>query len=659
VASEGHDRSSLAMPGNYDSLISQVAALGNPRMALVIQSDGPVDIGNVRSDFPAIVFSGYNGESQGTALAAVLTGAQNPSGHLDFTWYKDDSQLPAMTSYGLTPSQTGGLGRTYQYFTGTPTYPFGYGLSYTTFRYSHVTAGPQAVSADGTVHVSFDVTNTGTVPGATVAQLYAAPQFTVTGVQLAKEQLAGFARTAVLRPGQTQHITLAVTVASLSHWDEQALKQAVDDGPYQFRVATDATSPVASPTVTVHGAITPHVRYVTVQPGQVVFKPGDTFSLTGTNPWIAPDTNSSLEQPHAAAGSIVEAVNNDQSFAGLSHAHVTYTSSDPRVATVSRTGQVTALGAGVTTIGVTVDGVTGTAVVDVQQPFSLNAPAVAIPGSAATATTTLTNTGSAALRNVSVTLTAPSGWTVTAATPSSFGQVAAGQAAATTWTVTAPAGAAAGSYELTATATFTGPSGRSTAQQTAPVSVPYPSLTAAFNNPGISDDAHTSAGNLDGGGFSYSAQALAAVGLTPGVSVTHDGQTFTWPSAAPGTADNVVAGGQTVGMSGSGPTLGFLGTGDYGTVSGTGTVIYTDGTTQSFDLSFADWWANAATGGDILASVPYINTPTGKQTQKVSVYYASVPLQPGKTVRYVTLPDVSQAAVQGSAAMHIFAMTVG
>jgi hypothetical protein len=390
-----------------------------------------------------------------------------------------------------------------------------------------------------------------------------------------------------------------------------------------------------------------------------VFKPGDTLSLTGKNPWIAADTNSSLEQPHAAADNVVEAVSNDQSFADLSHARVRYTSSNPGVATVNSRGQVTALGAGVTTIGVTVDGVTGTAVMDVQQPFSLNAPAVAIPGTAATATTTLTNTGSAALRNVSVTLTAPSGWTVTAATPSSFGQVAAGQAATTTWTVTAPAGAPAGSNELTATATFTGPSGRSTAQQTVPVSVPYPSLTAAFNNPGISDDAHTSAGNLDGGGFSYSAQALAAVGLTPGVSVTHDGQTFTWPSAAPGTADNVVAGGQTVGMSGSGPALGFLGTGDYGTVSGTGTVIYTDGTTQSFDLSFADWWANAAAGGDILASVPYINTPTGKQTQKVSVYYASVPLQPGKTVRYVTLPDVSQAAVQGSAAMHIFAMTAG
>ena len=88
------------MPGNYNSLISQVAALGNPRTALVIQSDGPVDIPDAQGDFPAIVFSGYNGESQGTALAQVLFGQQNPSGHLDFTWYADDSQLPTWTTTG-------------------------------------------------------------------------------------------------------------------------------------------------------------------------------------------------------------------------------------------------------------------------------------------------------------------------------------------------------------------------------------------------------------------------------------------------------------------------------------------------------------------------------------------------------------------------------
>jgi len=195
VASEGHDRSSLAMPGNYDSLISQVTALGNPRTALVIQSDGPVDIAGVQSQFPAIVFSGYNGESQGTALADVLTGAQNPDGHLDFTWYKDDSQLPDMQNYALAASPTGGLGRTYQYFTGTPTYPFGYGLSYSTFRISAVTAAPVTVSADGTVNVGLNVTNTGQRPGTTVAQVYVSTPGAGQG-SVPLSRLAGFQKPA-------------------------------------------------------------------------------------------------------------------------------------------------------------------------------------------------------------------------------------------------------------------------------------------------------------------------------------------------------------------------------------------------------------------------------------------------------------------------------
>jgi len=411
------------MPGNYDSLISQVSALGNPRMALVIQSDGPVDLGNVQNDFPAIVFSGYNGESQGTALADVLTGAQNPSGHLDFTWYSGDSQLPAMDNYGLTPAQTGGLGRTYQYFTGAPTYPFGYGLSYTTFKYSGVHANPSA-SANGTVAVNFDVTNTGTVPGSTVAQLYVAPQFTVAGTELPKKELEGFQRTAVLAPGQSQHLTLTVNAASLSQWDEQSLKQVVYDGPYQFQVGPDSAAPAASPVVAIHGTIAPQVQYVTVQPDQVTFKPGDSFSLTGKNPWIASDTNSSLEQPHATADNVVQAVNNDQSFADLSHATVTYASSNPSVASVSSAGKVTAVAHGAATISVTVNGVTGSTPIVVQQPFTLTAPPVVTPGSTVTVTTALPAAGRQPLTNVRVTLAAPGGWTATATSPSTFATVA-------------------------------------------------------------------------------------------------------------------------------------------------------------------------------------------------------------------------------------------
>jgi beta-glucosidase-like glycosyl hydrolase len=460
VGTEGSDRASLAMPGNYDSMISQVAAAGNPDMAMVIQSDGPVDLGGVQGDFPSIVFSGYNGESQGTALAQVLFGQQDPAGHLDFTWYASDAQLPPISNYGLTPSQTGGLGRTYMYFTGTPAYPFGYGLSYTSFRYSRVRVGPKAATADGTVSVSFDVTNTGKTAGATVAQLYAAPRFTVPGTELPQDQLAGFQRTADLRPGQTQQITLRVKLSSLSEWDEQTLKQVVYDGAWQFRVGPDSATAAATGTVDVHGSITPQVQYVTVQPDQVVYQPGDTLDLTGTNPWIAPDTDSSLEQPHASADNIVEAVNNDQSFADLSKAKVTYTSTNPDVATVSDTGMVSMRAPGVATIDVTVNGVTGTAQIVVRSPFTLQAPTFLKSGSTFNATTAFTDTGTQVVRGLQMSLDAPSGWTVTAASPASFSSVSPGQQVTTSWNVTVPGTASPGSQpDLDAMATFTGAAG--------------------------------------------------------------------------------------------------------------------------------------------------------------------------------------------------------
>ena len=241
-ASEGNDRNSLAMPGNYDSLIDQTTALGNPKMALVIQSDGPVKIDDVQGKVPAIVFSGYNGESQGTALADVLFGKQNPSGHLDFTWYKDDSQLPAMSNYGLTPAETGGLGRTYQYFTGTPTYPFGYGLSYTNFAYSAATVDNAAPNADGTVNVSFTVTNTGTHRGRDRrAALRGDAVHGVRACTLPKKRLAGFQKTGVLEPGAAQQITLPVKICDLSFWDatNDEVRRSTT-APTQFQVGASA-----------------------------------------------------------------------------------------------------------------------------------------------------------------------------------------------------------------------------------------------------------------------------------------------------------------------------------------------------------------------------------------------------------------------------------
>lgn len=668
VATEQHDRSSLAMPGNYSSLLSQISAVGNPRTALVIQANGPVDLGGLQGEFPAIVYSGYNGESQGSALADVLFGKVDPAGHLDFTWYTDDSQLAPISNYGLTPSQTGGLGRTYMYFTGKPTYPFGYGLSYTTFAYSHIGVAPAAarrtsartarahttpasVSANGSVRVSFDVTNTGQSAGATVAQLYAAPQFTVSGVELPQEQLAGFRRTGVLRPGQTQHVSLLVKASSLSRWDESSLKEVVYNGQYRFSIGASASDIVGGGTVDITGQITPRVQSVTVQPGQVVYQPGQTLNLKGTNPWIASDTDSSLEQTHQTADHVVEAVDDNEQFVDLSKARVHYWTANPAVATVSPDGVVTMVGHGVTTVDVSVNGVVGSAPIVVQRSIDVTAPSWAAAGSTTTVTTSFQNTGSRPVRNLSLSLSLPAGWSATGDSATRLAVVQPGQVVKTNWTVSIPADAASGANTINAVATYVDSGGQDVLSDSTTLQIPYASLAAAFDNVGYTSASDIGPGNLDGSGGSFDAAALAAGGLTPGAQFIHDGHVFTWPDVQPGLPSDVAAAGQVIAMSGSADRLGVLGTASFGGSSGTGTIVYTDGSTQSYTLDFPDWWSNTnPTNGDIALTMTGCNGDVCTATTKVSLYYDEIPIDPTKTVADVILPDAQY--------MNIFAMSL-
>jgi beta-glucosidase len=616
-----------------------------------------VKVDDVQAKVPAILFSGYNGQSQGAALADVLFGKQNPDGHLNFTWYKDDSQLPPMMNYGLNAVSTGGLGRTYQYFTGAPTYPFGYGLNYTTFSISNVTADRHSVSADGTVAINLNVKNTGRRSGTTVAQLYVSTPGAGHGdVPLAR--LAGFQKTKVLRPGQTQHVTLRVKISDLALWDTSHSREAVTDGTYQFQVGTDASSILARKQVTVTGALTPHVQSVTVQPEAVAYRAGQTIDLTGKNQWLADDTTVS-EQPDRDmsihADHVVEAVDNNQSFVDLKTTHVTYTSSNPGVASVDANGLVRAIKDGVTTITVTVNGVRGSAVIDVQGTLTDSTPPVAVAGKAAVASATFTNGGGSAVKNVALSVQVPAGWSAAPTSPTTFATVAGGSKVTATWQVTPNAGAAPNEYPISYAAISSEGSFSASAQSI----VPYASFAAAQNNVGISDDAAPSTGSFDGGSLSFSAQALAANGLVPGQPKTINGVTFTWPGTA--VPDNIVNSGQAVPVSGSGSTLGFLGASNNGTGSGTGTVVYSDGTTQSFALGFADWWSGGAIPGtSIAATTPYLNNGTGKQNQTVHVYFASVPLNAAKTVQYVVLPHVTDDGKAAQiTALHVFAIGIG
>jgi len=184
----------------------------------------------------------------------------------------------------------------------------------------------------------------------------------------------------------------------------------------------------------------------------------------------------------------------------------------------------------------------------------------------------------------------------------------------------------------------------------------YSSLAASFNDVGITADTNTAPGNFDGGDASFSETALTNAGAGPGTSITSSGVSFTVPNVAAGTKENTVAEGQTIDMSGSG-TLGLLVSASYGPAAGTGTITYTDGSTQSYPLTAPDWWSTAApAGGAVAVSSAYQNRQ-GNTTYAHTGDIFSVPvtLTAGKTLASVTLPP-GGALTAGTPAIHVFAM---
>jgi beta-glucosidase len=176
----GGDRISLDIPQTQDALMKAVVAAGKP-VVLVLLNGSAVSINWAAANIPAIVEAWYPGQAGGAALADVLFGDYNPAGRLPVTFYKSADQLPPFSDYSMK-------GRTYRYFTGEPLFPFGYGLSYTTFRY-------RDLSRNGD-HVTFEIENTGARAGEEVAELY---------VKGSVRSLAGFQRVA-LRPKERKTV---------------------------------------------------------------------------------------------------------------------------------------------------------------------------------------------------------------------------------------------------------------------------------------------------------------------------------------------------------------------------------------------------------------------------------------------------------------------
>ncbi|KPI29336.1 Beta-glucosidase [Actinobacteria bacterium OK074] len=216
---ETEDRTTLALPPHQRRLL-RAARAANPHTALVLVSAYPYAVDP--ADLPAVVWTAHGGQAAGTALAAVLSGDVSPAGRLPQTWYSADADLPDLLDYDVIGSR-----QTYLYFEGTPLYPFGHGLSYTSFAYDSL----ETTLDEGGLTVAFTVTNTGDRPGDEVAQLYVR----AAGASLPRprRELAGYRRVR-LEPGETAALSFELPLSTFEFWDVAHGRARIEPGAYEL-----------------------------------------------------------------------------------------------------------------------------------------------------------------------------------------------------------------------------------------------------------------------------------------------------------------------------------------------------------------------------------------------------------------------------------------
>ncbi len=238
VEKEGVDRSDLQLPGDQLALIKAVYK-ANPKTIVVLQNGSPLAINWVNDNVPAIIETFYNGEEGGNALADVVFGDYNPAGRLPMTVYKSVNQLPDFSDYDIRK------GRTYMYNMYPdgkkiqPLYPFGYGLSYTTFEYGNLKLESKTISNTDSLKASMQVTNTGSRAGDEVVQLYIRDK--KASVQRPVKQLAGFERVS-LDQGETKTVSFTVPSKDLAFWDVKTKSWIVEPGEFDMLIGDSSSN---------------------------------------------------------------------------------------------------------------------------------------------------------------------------------------------------------------------------------------------------------------------------------------------------------------------------------------------------------------------------------------------------------------------------------
>jgi beta-glucosidase len=325
TATEEADRLTLLLPGNQVDLIKAVAA-ANPNTIVVLQALGCVEVEEFRNlpNIPGIIFTGYNGQAQGDAIASILFGDANPGGKLSGTWYKSVKDLPAITDYTLRGGN-GKNGRTFWYFDKEVSYEFGYGISYTTFEYSNFKISRSTITPQDKITISTDVKNTGDFDGDEVVQIYMKTPDSPASLQRPIKRLKGFRRVTIPR-GQTKTVSINIDCADLWFWDGAKNRITFDQGKYLFEIGSSSKDIRGNVTAVMNGAFVPVIKTVVADCGTVIMRNGSTVQTR------------------------VTAAMSDDSFYDISKAKVVYTSNNPSVAVADEKGMVTAKGVGVATI---------------------------------------------------------------------------------------------------------------------------------------------------------------------------------------------------------------------------------------------------------------------------------------------------------------------
>ncbi|MBP3750089.1 MAG: glycoside hydrolase family 3 C-terminal domain-containing protein, partial [Prevotella sp.] len=259
TGTEGHDRWVLTLPGNQAAVINALYA-ANKNTIVVLESGSSLDLTAIK-DVPAILEAWYGGQAQGQAICDAIFGDINPSGHLTSTWYADLGELPSASDSplkreGLMEYNIDDWGYTYMYYgkatkkaqKGTPQYPFGHGLSYTTFDYSNAVAtSTPSASADGNVSVT--IKNTGNRKGADVIQVYANFNGDSNYGTLNK-RLVGFKRVE-LEPGEEKTVDIPVSYRSLSYYSVASHQYIVDGNSITLQVSTSSADADIKKTVAI------------------------------------------------------------------------------------------------------------------------------------------------------------------------------------------------------------------------------------------------------------------------------------------------------------------------------------------------------------------------------------------------------------------------